>query len=151
MGRKWFPGACWTAPEVAEKEEIWQVCKQDPLAAGEPPWQRGTGMIALLVPGSQPHSTWDNLLGSVICAGLQMDGGDDLLLRPDLEGEGALTAAKHGKGAVIGPLEWQNSTAVAHPDEGGVEEVSRQLVWQLAACLAAGSPHYVLSLLGREI
>jgi hypothetical protein len=36
---------------------------------------------------------------------------------------------------------------VAHPDEEGVEVVSRQLVWQLAA----GSPHYVLCLLGREI
>ncbi len=48
--------------------------------------------------------TWDTLFGSVVRAGLQTAGGDDLFSRPDSQGEGALIVAKHGIGAVIKPL-----------------------------------------------
>jgi hypothetical protein len=80
-------------------------------------------------------ATGDTLLGSAICAGLQMAGGDDLVLRPDSEGEGAWTVAKHDVQAIVGPLERRNRAAAVHPDKEGSEEVSRQLVWQQAACV----------------
>ncbi len=64
----------------------------------------------------------------VVHAELQA-GGDDLISRPDLEGEGALSVAKHGIGAVVKPLERRNGATTAHPDEGGAEEVSRPLDW----------------------
>jgi hypothetical protein len=40
---------------------------------------------------------------------------------------------KHSVGAIVGPLEQRNSSAAWHTDEGGAEDVSRQLVWQQAA------------------
>jgi hypothetical protein len=70
--------------------------------------------------------TWDTLFGGVVHAGLQA-GGDDLISRPDLEGEGVLSVAKHGIGAIVKLLEWRNGATTAHPDEGGAEEISRQL------------------------
>jgi hypothetical protein len=87
---------------------------------------------------------WDTLLGGVIRAGFHMAGGDDLLSHPDSEGEGARTAAKHGVGAVVGLLEWQNGAAAVYPDEECVEKVSRQLV-----CFGSGNTR-VLSGLWME-
>jgi hypothetical protein len=72
-------------------------------------------------------------LGIPVHAGLEAAVGDDLFPGPDLECEGVGATAKDGEGAVIGLLQGQDDTTAAHPDEGGAEEIIRQLQWQLAA------------------
>ncbi len=102
--QKWFPGACWTAPEVAEEGRYQWVFKRDPLGC------RQTTMAVNDWRGRFAGACWsaaamsDILLGGVVCAGLQTAGGDDLLSRPNSEGKGARSTAKHSTGAVVGPL-----------------------------------------------
>ncbi len=43
--------------------------------------------------------------------------------------------AEDGEGAIVELLQGWDYTATVHPDAGGVEEVIRQLLWQLAACV----------------
>jgi hypothetical protein len=66
-------------------------------------------------------------------AGLEAADGDDLVLGPDSDGEGAGPAAQDGVGAVVEPLKGWDDAAPMDPDEGGGEEVAWQLVRQLGA------------------
>jgi hypothetical protein len=127
-----------TAPEVAEKRRYLQVFKQDPLGCRWTATVVGGQRDCLAGSWQSADATWNALLGSIIHAGLQTAGGDDLLSRPDSEGEGARTTGKHDVGAIVGPLEQQDGAATAHPDEGGVGEVSRQLVRQQVAFFFLG-------------
>ncbi len=63
------------------------------------------------------------------CASLEPADGDDLVPGPDLDGEGAGSAAQDGVGAVVERLKGWDDTAPTDPDEGGREEVA----WQLGA------------------
>jgi hypothetical protein len=38
VGKKWFPGACWMAPESLRWRRYQRVSKQDPLGASGPSW-----------------------------------------------------------------------------------------------------------------
>ncbi len=57
--------------------------------------------------------------------------GDDLLLLPDLEGEGAGPLSEDGVGGVVEGVERRNHTTAPDPNEAGVE-ISRELAGQLA-------------------
>ncbi len=57
-----------------------------------------------------------------------MADGDHLVLRPDLDGEGAGAAVQDHVGAVVERLKGWNVTTPTDPDKGGEE----QLGWQLA-------------------
>jgi hypothetical protein len=61
-------------------------------------------------------------------AGLEGADGDDLVLGPDSDGEGAGSAAQNGIGAIVERLERWDDAAMMDPDEGGREGLS----WQLA-------------------
>jgi hypothetical protein len=66
------------------------------------------------------------------CAPFEVAHSDDLLSRPNLEGEGAGSPAKDGIRAVI-VRAGGNDTAAPDPDEAGAEEISWELTEQLAA------------------
>jgi hypothetical protein len=51
-------------------------------------------------------------------AGLEAADGDDLVLRPDPDGEGT-----GGVGAVVGALERRDDATTAQPDEGGAQQL----------------------------
>ena len=85
---------------------VWAVARRSAAAA----WAAGRG-----VRGS---------------AGLQAADGDDLLSGPDLECEGAGAAAENGVGAVIQRMQRRRGAAAADPDQGGGEELGRQLAGQ---------------------
>ena len=72
-------------------------------------------------------------LGCRVCAGLQTSDADDLVPRPDSDGEGSRAARDDGVGAVVGALERRANGVAANPDEAGGGEVIWQLVWQLLA------------------
>jgi hypothetical protein len=57
---------------------------------------------------------------------------DDLLLWPDLDGEGARSPVEDGIEAVVEKVERGDSAATPGPDEAGAEEISRELTRQLA-------------------
>jgi hypothetical protein len=88
----------------------------------------GTGRSALAV--------WDTRLGPIVHAGLVTAGGDDLLSMPDPDGKGAQSTVQHRVRAIVGPLQGRDDSAEAHPDQGGMQELS--------SCLRE------LCLLGRE-
>jgi hypothetical protein len=56
-----------------------------------------------------------------LCAGLHVADGDDLIPQPISDGEGAVSPAQDGVGAVVGALERRDDAASAQPDQGGVE------------------------------
>ncbi len=62
-------------------------------------------------------------------AGLEADG-DDLVPRPDPDGEGGGSTPQDG----VGTVERRDNTAAAQPDKGGVQ----QLIWQLGRQLGTG-------------
>jgi hypothetical protein len=62
-----------------------------------------------------------------------MAGGDDLLKVPYPDGEGERSVAQHRVGAVVWPLDGQDDSTAATPDQGGTQEVHRELVQQLLA------------------
>jgi hypothetical protein len=66
-------------------------------------------------------------------AGLEAADNDDLVLGPNLDGEGAGYAAQNGVGAVIERLQRWDDAAMMDPDEGGGEELGWQLAGQLDA------------------
>ncbi len=67
--------------------------------------------------------------------GLEVADGDDLVLRPDPDGEGAGSLLQDGVGAVVGAVERQDNAARCNqPDEVGTQ----QLVWQLGQQLGTG-------------
>ncbi len=61
------------------------------------------------------------------CACLEVAHGNNLLLLPDLVGEGAGSPAVDSVGVVIEGVEKGNHTAAPDPDKAGVEEISRKL------------------------
>ncbi len=67
------------------------------------------------------------------CASLEAADGNDLAPGPDLDDEGAGSAAQDGIGAVVERLKGRDDAALTDPDEGGGEEVAGQLVLQLDA------------------
>ncbi len=71
-------------------------------------------------------------------ARLQAVDGDDLLSGPNLECEGAATAADDGVGAVVKRLEQRHSAAAADPDQAGGEEAGWQLAGQARAGMVPG-------------
>jgi hypothetical protein len=78
-------------------------------------------------------ASWTAWLGICVHAGLEPAHGDNLVSGPDSDGEGAGAAVQDSIGAVVGLLQrWDDATMV-HPDEGGVQEVPGELLWQLAA------------------
>jgi hypothetical protein len=64
-------------------------------------------------------------LGCRVGAGLQTSHADDLVSRPDADGEGSWAARDDGEGAVVGALERRSDGVAANPDEAGGGEVSR--------------------------
>ena len=64
-------------------------------------------------------------LGCRVCAGLQTSHADDLVSRPDSDGEGSRAARDDSEGAVVGALERRADSVAANPDEAGGGEVSR--------------------------
>jgi hypothetical protein len=67
------------------------------------------------------------------CASFKAADGDNLILVPDSDGEGAGTVAQDRVGAVIERLKGWNHAAPTNPDEGG----RKQLGWQLAGQVCA--------------
>jgi hypothetical protein len=57
-------------------------------------------------------------------ASLEAADGDDLVQGPDLDGEGAGSAAQDGVGAVVERLKGWDDAALTDLDEGGGEEVA---------------------------
>ncbi len=92
---------------------------------------------------------WDAQLGRIVSAGLEMAGGDDLLLVLDPDGKGVRSMVQPRVGVFIRqPQRWVDS-AMAHPDQGGMQEACRRHAGGLlGARLAAAGPK--LCLLGRE-
>ncbi len=86
------------------------------LVAGGPGW--AAGLAASPVLGETPEA-WDTRLGHIIREELETAGGDNLLPVPDPDDEGARSAAEHQEGAIVGPLQGQDYSATAHPDQGG--------------------------------
>jgi hypothetical protein len=66
-------------------------------------------------------------------ASLEAADGDDLVLGPDSDGEGAGSASQVSVGADVERLKGWDDAAPTDPDKGGGEEVTWQLVWQLGA------------------
>jgi hypothetical protein len=66
-------------------------------------------------------------------AGLEAADGDDLVLRPNSDGEGAGFSLQDGLGAIAGAVERQDNATAAQPDEGGAQQLC------LAAWPAAGN------------
>ncbi len=64
-------------------------------------------------------------------ASLEAADGDDLVPGPDLDGEGAGSAAQDSIGAVVEWLKGWDDAAPMDPGKGGGEEVAWQLVRQL--------------------
>ncbi len=77
-------------------------------------------------------ATRENRLSHIINAELEVAGGDDLLLVPDLNCEGASAVRDQapGRGHRRGAQELEDS-ATAHPDHGGAQESRWELVWRL--------------------
>jgi hypothetical protein len=73
---------------------------------------------------------WTARHGVCVRASLQAADGDDLIPRPDSDGEGAGSPVQDSVGAIIGALKWGDDAASMQPDKGGVEEVSWQLLRQ---------------------
>ena len=76
--------------------------------------------------GSRPRRT---RLGCRVCAWLQTSHADDLVSRPNSDGEGSQAARDDGEGAVVGALERLADRVTADPDAAGEDKV----VWQLLA------------------
>ena len=74
-------------------------------------------------------------MGCRVGAGLQTSHADDLVPRPDLDGEGSRAARDDGEGAVVGALERRTDGVAVNPDEAGGGKVLRQLVWQVLAAV----------------
>ena len=64
-----------------------------------------------------------------------MSHADDLVSRPDSDGEGSRAARDDGVGAVVGALERRADGVAPNPDEAGDGEVLRKLVWQVLAAV----------------
>ncbi len=60
-------------------------------------------------------------------AGLEAADGDNLIPRPNPDGEGAGSPPHSGVGAVVGAVERQDDVATTQPDEGGAQQLGRQL------------------------
>jgi hypothetical protein len=72
--------------------------------------------------------------GVRFCAGLEVADGDNLVPRPNPDGEGVGSMPQEGVGAVVGAVErWDDASAV-QPNKAGAQ----QLVWQLSRQLAIG-------------
>ncbi len=71
-------------------------------------------------------------------ASLKAADGDDLVLGPHSDGEGAEPAADDGVGAVVERVKGWDDPTSTDPDEGGGEEVAWQLVRQLGARIVPG-------------
>ncbi len=67
------------------------------------------------------------------CAGLKAADGNRLIPRPDSDGEGVGAAAQNHVGAIIERLKGWNDAARTDPDEGGREQLGRQLAGQVGA------------------
>ena len=72
-------------------------------------------------------------MGCRVGAGLQTSHADDLVSRPDADGEGSWAARDDGERAVVGALERRSDGVAANPDEAGCSKVIWQLVWQVLA------------------
>ncbi len=91
-------------------------------------------------PGGQ-RPAWPSRLGPAVCCGvvgcqvwhprLEATQGDDLLLLPDLESEGAAYPVEDNVGAVIERVKRGDHAATPDPDEAGAEEISQELAKQL--------------------
>ncbi len=71
-------------------------------------------------------------------AGLEAADGDDLVPRPDPDGEGAGPPPQAGIGAVIGAVERWDAPAALQPDKGGAQQLIWQLSWQLGTEIVPG-------------
>ena len=83
-----------------------------PLGAGWPPW-----LPAGIWPGAVAFSGLLRRarLGCRVCAGLQTGHADDLVSRPDSDGECARAARDNSVGAVVGALERRADGVAANP------------------------------------
>jgi hypothetical protein len=81
------------------------------------------------------------LFGVRVHVGLEPADRDDLVLGPNPDGDGAGPVVQDNVGAAVRVLQRWEDAAVAHPDEGGVQDVCREL---------SGSWHPKLCLQGRE-
>jgi hypothetical protein len=112
------------APEE-EKRRNQGVCKQDPLGGGGTAW-------ALARRSAVASRTARR--GVCFSAGLKAADGDNIIPRPDPDGEGAGSQPHDRVGAVIGVVETRDDATATQPDEG----VAQQLVWQLGRQLGTG-------------
>ncbi len=69
-------------------------------------------------------ASWTARHGVLGCAYLEAAQGDDLLLRPNPEGEGMGSLAEDVLGAVIVRVEWGDDASTPEPDEEGAGEIS---------------------------
>jgi hypothetical protein len=102
----------WTVARRCLRKRRWRnqrVCKQDPLG--------GCGNAWALARISA--TAWRPLL----CRPC----GDNLVPRPDPDGEGAGSPLHDGLEAVVGVVERRDDTAATQPDEGGAQQLGRQL------------------------
>jgi hypothetical protein len=88
-----------------------------------------TRLVAAGPPGREPGG----LLRQRGLPGLEAADGDDLVLGPDLDGEGAGPSTQNGEGAVVERLQSWDDAATTDPDEGGGEELGWKLAGQLDA------------------
>ncbi len=115
---KWFRDRHESAPERKE-------LKQDPL---------GGGGTALALAQRLAAASRAARRGVRFPAGFEAADGDDLIPRPDSDGEGVGSPPQDGVGAFVGLVERWDDAAAAQPDEGGMQ----QLVWQLSRQLGTG-------------
>ncbi len=101
--------------------------KRHPFGRGGAVWAfgRGGAGIAWALARRSAAAVWAAGRGVRGSAGLQAADGDDLLSGPDLECEGAGTAADDGEGAVVQRMQRRHGAAAADPDQGGGEELGR--------------------------
>ncbi len=82
--------------------------------------------------------TWAAGRGVSGRASLEVADGDNLVLGPDLDGEGAGSVAQDGVGAVVERLKVWDDAVPTDPDKGGREELAWQLARQLVARILPG-------------
>jgi hypothetical protein len=91
------------------------------VAAGPPGWVAAGVAAAPGCGGLLQHHGLPGVLG---CVYLEAAQGDDLLLRPNLEGEGMGSLAEDVLGAVIVRVEWGDDASTPEPDKEGAGEIS---------------------------
>jgi hypothetical protein len=100
------------------------VRKRYPLGCSGAAWALGRSGTAWALARQSARTARLSVCGS---AGLQAADGDDLLLGPDLQREGAAAAGDDSVGAVVQLPQRRHGAAAADPDQPGVEELGRQL------------------------